>query len=117
MTRTKRLVRAIIYVGLIIFGPFVLLYNIYKKRKSKVKYSTIVNGFANYVFPNERMEQVAIKRASICAQCPFAKENKIAKKMVKDSRLKHISGLYCEICGCNLSAKVRANDYCPKGKW
>lgn len=117
MKALKFILRPILYIGILIVGPFIKLNNILKKRKSKVKYSTIVNGFANYAFPNKYTEELAVTRASICSRCPYAKENKIAKKMVKDSKIKHISGLYCEICGCNLSAKVRSNDWCPKGKW
>jgi hypothetical protein len=113
----KYVVKAIFYIGVAIFGPFVWLYNKQARRKARLKYNNIVDGFTNHVFPNEYIEDLAITRASICSRCPFAKHSATMKKVVVDNRTKEIQGMYCDICGCNLSAKVRSNDYCPKGKW
>lgn len=113
----KFLFKLVLYVGTVVFGPFVWLYNKYKKRKTTLKYKNIVDGFANHVFPNEYIEDLAKTRASICSRCPFAKHSDTVKKIIVDNKTKEISGMYCDVCGCSLSAKVRANDYCPKGKW
>ena len=111
------IVKGIFYVGVVLFGPFVWLYNKYKKRKHNINYNNIVDGFANHVFAEEWVEDMAKTRASICSRCPFAKHSTTMKKIVVDNRTKNIQGMYCEVCGCNLSAKVRSRDWCPKGKW
>lgn len=113
----KYIFKSIYFVGGIIISPFYWLYRTYHKKKTNIKYSLIVEGFMNHKFPDEKIEDLAKTRAEICSRCPFAKHSKIAKKIVVDNRIKEISGMYCDICGCNISAKVRSRDWCPKGKW
>ena len=88
-----------------------------KRPKTSIKLKNIVDGFSNLAFPNPEVEQLAIKRAEICAGCPFAVKTGIYS-MVVDNRTKSIQGMKCSKCGCNLSAKVRStDDSCPLGRW
>jgi hypothetical protein len=116
-TILKLIVKLIFYIGVVLFGPFVWLHKKYTKRKSALKYKNIVDGFTNHVFPNPHIEDLAKTRASICSRCPYAKNSTTMKKVIVDNKTKEIQGMYCDICGCSLSAKVRSNDYCPKGRW
>jgi hypothetical protein len=85
--------------------------------KPPVVLANIVQGFANLAFENEQVEAMAVKRASICAECPAAVKAGVYS-VVKDNRTTNIQGMKCDDCGCNLSAKVRSvHDYCPRGKW
>ncbi len=64
------------------------------------KLTEIVQGWKNVIFPNKEAEQMAIKRAVICAECPFNINNT------------------CQQCGCPLIAKTRSpQSKCPEGKW
>lgn len=88
-----------------------------RKDKSPIVLANIVSGFTNLTFPNEAIEKLAHKRASICADCPAAEKVGVYSIIV-DNRTKNIQGMRCSDCGCNLSAKVRSErDYCPRGKW
>tara|TARA_S200002703_G_scaffold11561_1_gene10522 strand:- start:4093 stop:4338 length:246 start_codon:yes stop_codon:yes gene_type:complete len=79
--------------------------------------ANIVAGFGNLAFPDEQVEAMALKRASICADCPAAQETGVYS-IIKDNRTQQIQGMKCADCGCNLSAKVRSvSDSCPRGKW
>jgi hypothetical protein len=75
----------------------------------------ILSGWRNLTDKTEVIESIAKKRATICANCPNAKQGKLLA-FVKDS-LKEIEGAYCSLCSCPLSAKVRSNDICPDKKW
>lgn len=80
--------------------------------------SQIVEGFKNYSFPTEHNEKEAIRRAEICASCPYANPHRLFKKLLDDNKIEHIKGLGCDKCGCLLSAKVRSPlSKCPEGKW
>ena len=104
----------------------VLLFNVLSKiapkrlrgeEKSPSKLLNIVSGFANLSFPNQQVEEMAMKRAAICSVCPAAEKTGIYSVIV-DNRTKDIQGMKCSDCGCNLSAKVRSeHDSCPRGKW
>lgn len=113
----KPVILRTINIGVYLFGPLIKIKNFFNKRKIEVRYSNIVEGFANHIFDNPQMEVVAKQRAKICATCPFAKQSNVMKVVIVDNKTKEIQGLYCDACGCNLSAKVRSNTYCPKGKW
>ena len=81
------------------------------------KFMAIVSGFKNYAFHNKEIEELALTRARICAECPFAVET-MFKQMLPDDSIKEIAGLKCSDCGCILSAKVRQIiDSCPQHKW
>ena len=88
-----------------------------KKQSISAKFGHIVSGFANLSFPNKNVEEVAMKRAEICGECPSAVKTGVYS-IVRDSRTQKIQGMMCDECGCNLSAKVRSvSDSCPLGKW
>jgi len=75
----------------------------------------ILTGWKNYLDKSEVVEEIAKKRAAICAVCPHAKQGKLLT-FVKDT-LEEVQGAYCDQCGCPLSAKIRSLDICPKLKW
>lgn len=112
----KKFLKVIFYVVLVVASPFIWIHRRINKRKAAIKYKHIVDGFANYAFPNRRMENLAKTRASICSRCPLAKRDPILS-LIPDKALPGIEGYICDACGCNLSAKVRSADFCPKGKW
>jgi hypothetical protein len=63
--------------------------------------SEIIAGWGNFVFRNEKVEEIAIERMTICLDCPKLKENK-----------------RCSLCGCFMPAKVRSeHSSCPLKKW
>ena len=119
---TTRKSRAYLWIKLVLLSPLVLLDRLIKLRierkdKPDVVIANIIDGFSHLAFPDKDIEQLATKRANICAGCPFA--SKTSKySIVVDNRTKEIQGMACTACGCNLSAKVRSvREYCPKGKW
>lgn len=77
----------------------------------------IVNGWKNYLVDDPVVEEKALERAKICADCPEAKKGKFTA-LLKDYKLKEIEGEYCGVCKCALSAAVRSESKeCPLGKW
>lgn len=79
--------------------------------------AAIVSGFKNYFFTSKENENNALRRAAICAACPYAVEV-VLKQFLPDRNIKEIEGLKCSECGCILSAKVRQEyETCPKDKW
>ena len=82
-----------------------------------IKLSNIVAGFGNLAFPNKEVEAIALKRAEICAECPNAVPSGLYN-VIADNKTKQIQGMKCDMCSCDLSAKVRSvNDTCPRGNW
>lgn len=114
----KKLVK--ILLGILVL-PVLPIYYIIRKMKSKgvnVKYTSLVDGFANYAFTNDKAEFLAKTRAAICSRCPQAKFNNTISKVLKDDKTVEVRGMYCDACGCALSAKIRSNkSFCPKNKW
>lgn len=89
-----------------------------RKGKPDIVLQNIIDGWSNFIFGNPEVEKLAIKRAGICAKCPFAVTSGIYSITTVDQRTKQVQGMRCAKCGCALSAKVRAvNDSCPLGKW
>lgn len=81
---------------------------------SKIK--NILNGWQNFIEKSEVSEDLAEKRADICASCPELKEGKLLN-LIKDDLLE-IQGHYCGLCFCPLSAKLRSEkENCPKDLW
>ncbi len=128
VSRTKTYIFIKIALLAPIVLPLVLLHAGFKwvigkvriKRKGKpdIILRNIVDGWTNLAFPSEVSEELALKRANICAKCPFAAMSSGTYTIIVDNRTKHIRGMSCGKCGCPLSAKVRAkNDSCPEGKW
>lgn len=80
------------------------------------KLNHIISGWKNVVFKNKDVEELAIVRAKICSECPHANPNYPFKKFLPEEggKTKIIEGMGCNLCGCPLSAKVRAVlDSCP----
>jgi hypothetical protein len=119
-------------VGLL-FIPFILPIYFIKKgimylaskvriKRSGIKpdiiLSNIIAGWANLAFPSERVEKVAMQRASICSTCPHAVMLNGTHTITVDGVSTNVKGMKCDMCGCPLSAKIRAlEDRCPIGKW
>ena len=92
--------------------------SIQREDKPDLKLKNIVNGWKNLIIDNPVVERVAIHRANICAECPFAVMSSGVHTLVVDNKTTQIRGMKCSKCGCPLSAKVRSSfDYCPIGKW
>jgi len=88
------------------------------KSEIQTKLHNILNGWTNLAFPDPKVEALATKRASICAQCPAATFSGTAYAVVVDNKTSMIRGMSCSDCGCPLSTKVRAvDDSCPRQKW
>ena len=119
--------RAYVIFKILILSPIILLIlaqrgfnaiTIKRADKPDIKMKNIVNGWKNLVIDNPVVERVAIHRANICAECPFAVMSTGVHTVVVDNKTTQIRGLKCSKCGCPLSAKVRSSfDYCPIGKW
>jgi hypothetical protein len=102
----------------IIILPFYTAYQrIFKKRAIKSKAKDIVDGFSYLVIEDSEVEKKAKARAEVCAGCKFAKYNGKLNTIVVDNKTHKIKGMYCGVCSCSLSAKVRSDDSCPLGKW
>lgn len=62
-------------------------------------------------------EELAKKRAKICAECPNNELEPIEELRVKDS-ISEISERFCSECGCSLPILLRQNKkHCSLGKW
>jgi hypothetical protein len=121
--------------AILLFGPmipFIILFyytkrlfkyiiskmNFKRNGKPDIKLQNIIAGWANLAFTDPNVEQVAIKRAEICAQCPKAEMVGGIHTIVVDNKTTQVRGLKCTECGCPISAKIRAmQDRCPLGKW
>lgn len=77
------------------------------------KFRQIIEGFTNYTFSSETIEEMAKVRAKKCASCQEANPKFIFQKF-KDNVLTDIEGMGCNLCRCLLSAKVRSvMEKCP----
>ena len=78
----------------------------------------IIEGYTNYLKQDdETVQDIAKKRAEICAKCPSAKTG-LHSALLPDGSLGKIKGKYCGECGCPLSPKVRSkSSKCPLNKW
>ena len=111
----------------ILILPVVLLLKVVDKlffKSTKIDYnkknklSNIIAGWTNLAFPSVEVEQLARKRAEVCASCPFSQYVGGIHTVVVDNKTQNIRGMKCLKCGCPLSAKVRSpHDSCPIGNW
>lgn len=82
-----------------------------------INIKAIIEGWGNYIFPNEGIETEAKRRAAICAACPHSKQ-RIYKKLMPDYSLQEVEGMICEVCGCPLSTLLRQDEKgCELDKW
>lgn len=71
-----------------------------KEDNKQNKLEEIVQGWKNLVFKTPEAEELAKKRAEVCAGCDY---NVLS---------------VCVLCGCPLAAKLRSKKTtCPKKKW
>ena len=64
------------------------------------KLQEIVDGWLHVVVKDIATEVESLRRAKLCAACPYNKKNT------------------CSKCGCPLIAKTRSkNSKCPENKW
>lgn len=85
-----------------------------------LKLFRIMQGWFFYFFKSEKIENVAIKRSSICLDCPYADFYfAIEKWKHRDLGVpKNINKMFCSKCGCPLSKKIRSpKETCPMKKW
>lgn len=93
------------------------------------KFKEIIEGWGNHIFGNEKIKEVASKRAFICANCPLNTHG------VCDSDKKGIAVVDFEYnttlgaeqrvkgqeyngCACPLTQKTKSpTSKCPIGKW
>ncbi len=102
--------REIISTLFIIIGAIGIIYFAFPKVRS------IFTGWFYLAFKRDKVEDMANRRAKICAKCPYAKFSNI--DVVWDKRIPSISGKHCQICGCSLPAKLRsAFEDCPDLRW
>lgn len=72
----------------------------------------IVNGWINTVFPNEKIEEVAVDRLRVCLT-PDGEE-----PYCRYYNPRGILGAKCDACGCPLKMKIRSETTtCPEKKW
>ncbi len=73
-------------------------------------------GYYYLIFKKDKVEDMAIRRAVFCKNCPHAKMSNT--DIVYDKRITFLSGRHCEECGCPLAAKLRSPmEECPIGLW
>ena len=73
----------------------------------------ILKGWGNFALGLKTKE--AKKKAEICLDCDHLENGKF--EIIKDNKIKEISGAICGVCKCPLSTKLRSDDKCPKGKF
>ena len=78
------------------------------------KAANILEAWKNFIIKDESIEQEAKQRAKTCSICPSAKHGKFLR-YIKDE-LKEVEGMYCNDCGCPLTAKIRSKEVCKKWK-
>jgi hypothetical protein len=91
------------------------------------KYRDIANGWKNYIFPNKEAEELAEKRAKICAGCPLnvnndcssKKQGPVAKSFLYEVKNEYrVEGEIKNGCGCPISTKTRSlQTQCPLNYW
>lgn len=70
-------------------------------------------GWGNFLLGLNTKE--AKRKANICLDCDHLESGKI--EIIKDNKIKEISGAICGKCKCPLSAKLRSDDKCPIGRF
>jgi len=89
------------------------------------KYTEIVEGWGNFLFPNKKVEYEAKMRAILCGECtlynagicnPLKKGKAIRDFTYRGEQRKQ--GEEYGGCGCPIATKTRSmSSSCPLGKW
>ena len=123
---TKRQQRLIKYTIGIFILPFVVIiapiYKWYRKvryqKETDIKYRDIVDGFSYLVIRDSAVEDMAKRRAEHCGGCKYAKYSGKLNTIMVGGETHQIKGMYCDLCGCTLAGKLRAEaESCPVGTW
>lgn len=80
----------------------------------------IIQGWFYYFFKNEKIEQVASKRSTICLSCPKAQFYSATESWNHHqfNTPKDPNKMFCFECGCPISKKIRSpKETCPLKKW
>jgi hypothetical protein len=81
------------------------------------KFKDIINGWRAYSISDETTQEIAKKRAKICASCDKPVKG-VFEFFLPDFEIKEIQGLKCSVCNCPLSTATRSKNYsCPLNKW
>lgn len=75
-----------------------------------------MQGWKNYTFPNNKVEESAKIKAEICAKCPHA-VNSVWDEILPDATLQEVKGMKCELCDCPLSTLLRSDKKCEDGRF
>lgn len=72
-------------------------------------------GYDNFKHPNIDVELLAKERKETCIKCPMFKTEPIPMLRVEDKNIPELSNMFCDMCGCTLSYKLRQSiDTCNK---
>lgn len=85
--------------------------SLFKKIKSIAKHGIdpILEGEKNYKANIEPIERLALKRSLVCQNCINFVEEPIDIFKVKDERIKELSDMMCDHCGCAEAYLLRQN--------
>tara|TARA_R110000868_G_scaffold408843_1_gene692990 strand:- start:311 stop:727 length:417 start_codon:yes stop_codon:yes gene_type:complete len=123
---TKRQQQFLKYtIGVVLYPLAFIIAPIYKKyrkvrynKDTQIKYKDIVDGFSYLVIRDSAVEAMAKRRAEHCGSCMYAKYSGKLNTVMVGGETRQIKGMYCDLCGCTLAGKVRAEgDSCPAKKW
>ena len=67
----------------------------------------VEEGLRNFRNPVLEIERLAENRMHECSECEFFQTEPISFLRVEDKRIKELSNMYCEECGCTSSYKLR----------
>lgn len=82
------------------------------------KLGNILRGWKNYIWEAPEIEELAKKRAEVCAGCNRAVHGTYAEWIPEKRGLVDVQGLVCELCTCPLVTLLRSpNAECKKNKW
>lgn len=74
----------------------------------KIDPKEVISGWKNFIIKSDIVEEEALRRAKICAECPLI-EKKVMLSFIKETNdFKDIEGYRCSICKCPTSALIRS---------
>ncbi len=79
--------------------------------------SNIITGWKNYLTDNKKVEDIAKKKAMVCAICPNKKESKVFGWVKGGLDIEEIDASVCGLCDCPIAMLVRSNKKCKANKW
>lgn len=72
-------------------------------------------GYDNFKHPNIDVEILAKERKETCVKCTMFKTEPIPMLRVEDKNIPELSNMFCDMCGCTLSYKLRQSiEKCDK---